>query len=146
MSRRRRLCSDLQCHGRKSVYLADDAVTRHHRTDPSGRAGWVNAMLGGMSEAQVVIDFMTAPEYTFRHPDAASFVTGLYTDILERAPDGTGFAFWVNILQNGSRTRAALVYYFLFVRPRPGKYWTVSGAVPDPGETPPAPADATPQP
>ncbi len=32
---------------------------------------------------------------------------------------------------------AALLYYFLFVRPRPGKYWTVSGAVPDvePAET-----------
>ena len=26
---------------------------------------------------------------------------------------------------------AAVVYYFLFVRPRPGRYWTVSGAVPD---------------
>ncbi len=26
---------------------------------------------------------------------------------------------------------AALVYYFLFVRPRSGRYWTVSGAVPD---------------
>jgi hypothetical protein len=39
---------------------------------------------------------------------------------------------------------AALVYYFLFVRPRPGKYWTVSGAVPDPGETPPA--ETTPEP
>jgi amino acid transporter len=28
---------------------------------------------------------------------------------------------------------AALLYYFLFIRPRPGRYWTVSGAVPDPG-------------
>jgi amino acid transporter len=27
---------------------------------------------------------------------------------------------------------AALIYYFLFVRPRSGKYWTVSGAVSDP--------------
>jgi len=26
---------------------------------------------------------------------------------------------------------AALLYYFLFIRPRSGKYWTVSGAVPD---------------
>jgi amino acid transporter len=26
---------------------------------------------------------------------------------------------------------AALLYYFLFVRPRPGRYWTVPGAVPD---------------
>lgn len=26
---------------------------------------------------------------------------------------------------------AAVLYYFLFVRPRPGKYWTVSGVVPD---------------
>jgi 8-oxo-dGTP pyrophosphatase MutT (NUDIX family) len=33
---------------------------------------------------------------------------------------------------------AALLYYFLFVRPRRGKYWTVPGAIADPGETPPA--------
>jgi amino acid transporter len=26
---------------------------------------------------------------------------------------------------------AAVLYYFLFVRPRPGRYWTVSGVVPD---------------
>ena len=26
---------------------------------------------------------------------------------------------------------AAMLYYFLLVRPRPGRYWTVSGAVPD---------------
>jgi amino acid transporter len=26
---------------------------------------------------------------------------------------------------------AALLYYFLFVRPRPGRYWTVSGVMPD---------------
>jgi hypothetical protein len=26
---------------------------------------------------------------------------------------------------------AALIYYFVFVRPRSSRYWTVSGAVPD---------------
>jgi amino acid transporter len=41
---------------------------------------------------------------------------------------------------------AALLYYFLFVRPRPGKYWTVSGAITDPGETPPPSAETTSQP
>jgi hypothetical protein len=28
---------------------------------------------------------------------------------------------------------AALIYYFVFVRPRSSRYWTVSGAVPDAG-------------
>ncbi len=31
--------------------------------------------------------------------------------------------------------------YFLFVRPRGGRYWTVSGAVPDSAAAPAAPAD-----
>ena len=56
---------------------------------------------------------MTAPEYTVTHPDNRSFVTGLYHDIYERNPDAAGFSFWVNVLQSGSRTRAAVVYYFL---------------------------------
>jgi amino acid transporter len=30
---------------------------------------------------------------------------------------------------------AAVLYYFLFVRPRPGRYWTVSGVAPDVGPT-----------
>ena len=38
---------------------------------------------------------------------------------------------------------AALLYYFLFVRPRPGRYWTVSGAIADSGEAPAAGAQAT---
>ena len=33
---------------------------------------------------------------------------------------------------------AALIYYFAFVRPRRTRYWTVSGAVPDPAEATPA--------
>src|SRR6516162_1903680 len=39
---------------------------------------------------------------------------------------------------------AALLYYFLFVRGRLGKYWTVSGAIADPGEAPQA--ETTPEP
>jgi hypothetical protein len=34
-----------------------------------------------------------------------------------------------------------LIYYFLFVRPRSNRYWTVSGAVPD--TEPEAAADTT---
>jgi len=33
---------------------------------------------------------------------------------------------------------AALIYYFAFVRPRRTRYWTVSGAVPDPADATPA--------
>jgi amino acid transporter len=37
---------------------------------------------------------------------------------------------------------AALVYYFAFVRPRRGRYWTVPGAIADPGEPAPAATEA----
>jgi amino acid transporter len=37
---------------------------------------------------------------------------------------------------------AALIYYFAFIRPRRGRYWTVAGAVADPAEAGPAATEA----
>ena len=37
---------------------------------------------------------------------------------------------------------AALIYYFGFIRPRRGRYWTVAGAVADPAEAAPAATEA----
>ena len=85
----------------------------HRPADAAGRAGWVNALLNGVTEANVVIAFVTSPEYTRLHPDASSYVTGLYEDILGRAPDAAGQSFWERILSTGQRSRAAVAYYFL---------------------------------
>jgi hypothetical protein len=85
----------------------------HHRADPGGRAFWVNTLLSGASESDVAIALLTSAEYTARHPDAASYVIGLYTDVLSRAPSAGEVAFWTQVLQSGARSRAAVAYYFL---------------------------------
>jgi len=41
---------------------------------------------------------------------------------------------------------ASLIYYFAFARPRRDRYWTVPGALADPGEAPPPNPEATPGP
>src|SRR5205807_2021856 len=41
----------------------------HRESDASGRQNWVNALEHGMSEADVVVQFVTLPEYQRSHPD-----------------------------------------------------------------------------
>ena len=85
----------------------------HRAADGPGRAGWVTAILSGVSENEVAIDFLTSPEYTAAHADANSFVAGLYTGIFQRAGDAAGQAYWTSVVQSGLRSRAAVAYYFL---------------------------------
>ncbi len=75
--------------------------------DPAGRAGYVNALLNGLSEADAITAFVTSPEYTAKHPDAASFVSALYTDILGRAADDAGKVFWVGQVASAGRAAVA---------------------------------------
>src|SRR5207248_202075 len=67
----------------------------------------------GMNETDVVIAFLTSPEYTASHPDNASFVQGLYNDVLGRAGNAREVAAWGQVLQSGARDRASVAYYFL---------------------------------
>ncbi len=81
--------------------------------DPVGRATWLNALLTGLSEIELVTILVSSPEYTAAHLTAASFVNGLYDDLLGRAADAAGAATWTQILASGARDRAAIAYYFL---------------------------------
>jgi PKD repeat protein len=85
----------------------------HRPADAAGRAIWVNALLSGVPEANVVVDFLTSPEYTASHPDTGSFINGLYADIFGRPADPQGAAFWFQILQSGDRNRGDVAFYFL---------------------------------
>jgi hypothetical protein len=66
----------------------------HRAADPGERALWVQALLGGASETDVAVGFLTSEEYRQAHPDATSFVEGLYGDILGRTADSVGLAVW----------------------------------------------------
>ena len=71
--------------------------------DQAGLNHWVFEMQTGMSPEQVEAGFASSPEYLLDHGnDAAAFVTGLYNDLLGRAPDIAGFSDWVARLQTGT--------------------------------------------
>jgi hypothetical protein len=70
------------------------ATYLHRAADAAGRALWVSALEGGMSERDVAANFLTSDEYRQAHADTKAYLTGLYTDVLGRAPDADGLAGW----------------------------------------------------
>jgi uncharacterized delta-60 repeat protein len=90
----------LQVDGFYATYL-------HRAADADGRAFWVQALLNGASESTIAVDFVTSEEYRLNRPDAASFVTALYGDILARKPDAVGLAVWPT-LADSLRGRTAV--------------------------------------
>jgi hypothetical protein len=85
----------------------------HRNFDAGGKTFWVNGMLAGASETDVVQGFLTSAEYQGNHPGGADFVTALYNDLLGHKPDTTGPAAWQQLLQQGA-PRTAVVAGFLF--------------------------------
>ena len=82
--------------------------------DAAGRSFWVRALVSGLSEAEVVLAFLNSAEYTAAHPDNASFVNGLYVDLLGRQQaDPNGLAFWQGELQQGAASRTQVALSFL---------------------------------
>ncbi|HLN29373.1 MAG TPA: DUF4214 domain-containing protein [Gemmataceae bacterium] len=71
--------------------------------DPAGRAFWVSAFLNGATELDVERAFLDSPEYNADHPTDASFLTGLYAQVLGRQPDADGEAYWLEQLQTVDR-------------------------------------------
>src|SRR5262249_11900804 len=70
-----------------------DALYRallHRPADPLGVAYWGGLLQAGQTEEQVAAGILASPEYALTHPDAASFVGGLYAAVLGRALDPAG--------------------------------------------------------
>jgi hypothetical protein len=88
------------------------ATYLHRAPDASGRALWVSALLGGMSEEQVAGGFLASDEYRLDHADTAAYLTGLYADVLGRAPEPVGLDRWQQAVEGGL-SRAAVADAFL---------------------------------
>ena len=88
----------------------------HRPADAQALAYWGGQLLGGQSEEQVAARILASPEYTAAHPDAASFAGGLYADVLGRALDRAGAAYWEGLLQGGASPSFSLPFPF-----RPGR-------------------------
>lgn len=72
--------------------------------DVAGLTGWVGVLAGGTSLETVAGNFMASPEFQAAYGGAsdAQFVTLLYQNVLNRAPDAGGFATWTGLLASGT--------------------------------------------
>jgi serralysin len=77
------------------------------RTPDAGGLGyWIDVLDNGTSLRDVAAGFMHGAEfaalYGSSNPDNVSFVTRLYQNILHRAPEQGGFAYWTDALNKGA--------------------------------------------
>ncbi|QGZ38604.1 uncharacterized protein DUF4214 [Pseudoduganella flava] len=83
--------------------------------DLPGLGLWIAQLDRGMSLGTVANYFVASPEFQALYGtriDYATFVTGLYENVLHRAPDAAGFAHWMDRLTSGSDTPAAVLVGF----------------------------------
>ena len=87
--------------------------------DPSGVNAWVNAINTGKATfSSIAGNFATSPEALNKYPylttpfisSPTTFITQVYANLFNRAPDAAGLTFWVNYLNanNGNATAAGL--------------------------------------
>ncbi len=79
--------------------------------DPAS-AHWVDLLMKGGTEVEVVGGILDSPEFAALHSANVDFVDELYTLFLHRSPDSIGKAFWKNALDSGS-SRAAVLADFV---------------------------------
>jgi hypothetical protein len=71
--------------------------------DAAGLGFWISAIDHGMSLRDVAQGFVGSTEFKTiygSNPSSLDFVTKLYQNILHRAPEGGGLAFWTGVLDN----------------------------------------------
>ena len=85
------------------------------RPDFGGWVYWNDLMHAGFTQQDVANIIIQSPEFqqTYGSLDNAALVTLMYLNILGREPDAGGLAYYVNLLDSGVLTRAALVLGFL---------------------------------
>ncbi|MEM9395120.1 MAG: DUF4214 domain-containing protein [Pseudomonadota bacterium] len=90
-------------------------ATLDRAPDGLGHTYWTNVLENGsMDLGQAVIGFMDAPEFQTNYgaTDNAQFVTLLYNNVLERAPDPGALPYWTGLLDSGM-SRSDVVLSFI---------------------------------
>ncbi|WP_158745809.1 DUF4214 domain-containing protein [Acidisphaera sp. L21] len=79
--------------------------------DQAGLAFWTDALQHGTALSTVAAGFLNAPEYAARlgATSNSNFVTQIYQNVLGRAPDAAGQAFWTSNLNTNAATRSQVL-------------------------------------
>lgn len=97
-----------QIHSISRLYLA--ALDR--LPDDAGLNHWVRVSKSGMSLEQIANGFVASDEFGGRYGknlSEAAFVTQLYANVLDRAPDSAGHNGWMQYLAAGNSRAEALI-------------------------------------
>jgi len=88
-------------------------ATLDREPDAAGLENWTYWLAGGRPITDAAALFVASPEFqrTYGSLSNAEFVTLLYNNVLDRAPDEGGFANWTNVLEAGL-SRAEVVAGF----------------------------------
>jgi hypothetical protein len=103
---------DINGAGGQAYRLYQAAFNR--APDQAGLGYWIARMDDGVSLNTVANGFVSSAEFAGLYGNAASdtaFITLLYNNVLHRAPDAGGQAYWLDVLQQGL-TRAQTLAYF----------------------------------
>ena len=95
------------------IYRIYEAMLKR-APDPGGLGFWLHQLDHGTGVLSVANDFITSAEFTYIYGKAvtdADFVTALYANVLHRAPDAGGDAYWLDALAHGA-TRASMLVGF----------------------------------
>jgi hypothetical protein len=84
-------------------YYSDLATNAYHHylgRAPAGYevAAWVNALHGGMSNAQLEAGFVASNEYVYSHASYKDWIRAMYKDLLDRSPTDQQVNSWYNQL------------------------------------------------
>ncbi|MEO1944494.1 MAG: DUF4214 domain-containing protein [Candidatus Thioglobus sp.] len=83
--------------------------------DLTGLGYWINDLDAGASLLDVSAGFTHSNEFYGLYGENSSnldFITLLYNNVLDRAPDESGYAYWLNELDNGINTREGILIGF----------------------------------
>ena len=98
-----------------SVYMLYQA-TFNRKPDAAGLGYWINAVDKGADITKdVAAFFVKSSEFVAKYgsnPTNASYVDNLYQNVLHRAGDAGGVAYWNKVLNDGTVTKAAVLEAF----------------------------------
>jgi hypothetical protein len=82
--------------------------------DQAGLAYWTNALKSGTPLVQIAGGFLASAEAKalYGTSDNSALVTSFYENVLHRAPDAAGTAYWTNALNKGTATVAQVLVGF----------------------------------
>lgn len=86
----------------------------NRKPDSGGLGFWIRGLDGGLSPESMARAFAGSPEFAGLYgaaPTHAQVITALYRNVLHRAPDEGGAAFWLQNLANGMPLEQVLVAF-----------------------------------